>query len=108
MMTQGNATDFGDVSVTVYEAGAASNDTRGLIAGGYNASPLNNVTNIDFVTIASLGNGSDFGDLTLGRRGLQGCGSPTRSVFASGYQQPDTGTKTNVIDLPEGFFLQAI
>ena len=99
--TQGNSTDFGDRTVTAYENGALSNETRGLVGGGYDGSGSgtpNNTETIDFNTIASLGNSTDFGDLTLGRRGLCGLASPTRGVFAAGYQQPDTSTKTNVID----------
>ena len=99
--TQGNAVDFGDRTVVVYENGALSNETRGLVGGGYDGSGSgtpNNTETIDFNTIASLGNSTDFGDLTLGRRGLCGLASPTRGVFAAGYQQPDTSTKTNVID----------
>ena len=99
--TQGNALDFGDRTVVVYENGALSNETRGLVGGGYDGggsgSPSNTET-IDFNTIASLGNSTDFGDLTLGRRALSGLASPTRGIFAAGYQQPDTSTKTNVID----------
>ena len=99
--TQGNSTDFGDRTVVVYENGALSNETRGLVGGGYDGSGSgapNNTETIDFNTIASLGNSTDFGDLTLGRRGLCGLASPTRGVFAAGYQQPSTSTKTNVID----------
>ena len=99
--TQGNSADFGDRTVLVYENGALSNETRGLVGGGYDGggsgSPSNTET-IDFNTIASLGNSTDFGDLTLGRRALSGLASPTRGIFAAGYQQPDTSTKTNVID----------
>ena len=99
--TQGNAVDFGDRTVLAYENAALSNETRGLVGGGYDGSGSgtpNNTETIDFNTIASLGNSTDFGDLTLGRRGLCGLASPTRGVFAAGYQQPDTSTKTNVID----------
>ena len=99
--TQGNAVDFGDRTVLVYENAALSNETRGLVGGGYDgdgSGAPNNTETIDFNTIASLGNSTDFGDLTLGRRGLCGLSSPTRGVFAAGYQQPDTSTKTNIID----------
>ena len=101
IVTQGNSIDFGDRTVTAYENAALSNETRGLVGGGYDGSGSgapNNTETIDFNTIASLGNSTDFGDLTLGRRGLCGLASPTRGVFAAGYQQPSTSTKTNVID----------
>ena len=58
--TTGNATDFGDLSVTRSLIGGASNSIRGILAGGETPS-LSNV--IDKITIASTGNASDYGDL---------------------------------------------
>jgi len=63
MASEGNATDFGDITNQVggYGAGGSS-ATRGLITG---CSP-NNYNRIDYITIASTGNASDFGDTTYG------------------------------------------
>ena len=96
----GNSFDFGDSIVTVYETASASNNIRGLNAGGYSSGsgvPANTET-IEYVTIASISNAVDFGDLTMGRRAAGGLSSPTRACFAAGYQQPNTATKTNIID----------
>ena len=73
--TQGNGTDFGDITVAVDALAGASNSTRGLHAGGRTGSPvaeaLQNV--IGFITIASAGNATDFGDLVAPTRYLSGC-----------------------------------
>ena len=60
MATTGNATDFGDLTVSRSLMGGASNSTKGIFAGGETPS-LSNV--IDKITIASTGNASDYGDL---------------------------------------------
>jgi hypothetical protein len=96
----GNSFDFGDSIVTVYETASASNNIRGLNAGGFSSGsgvPANTET-IEYVTIASISNAVDFGDLTMGRRAAGALSSPTRACFAAGYQQPDTATKTDIID----------
>ena len=54
----GNASDFGDLTRSVQQAGALASDTRGLWGGGH-VSGESNV--IDYVTIASAGNATDFG-----------------------------------------------
>ena len=56
----GDATDFGDLSVTRSLIGGASNSTRGIFAGGETPSLVNT---IDKITIASTGNASDYGDI---------------------------------------------
>lgn len=68
--TTGNATDFGNRTVT-YGGGAVTSDgTYGLFAGGEGANSggapySTNV--IDYITIASTGNATDFGDLTASK-----------------------------------------
>ena len=60
MATEGNATDFGDATITSFRwmgAGMYS-ATRGVHCGGY---PAINV--IQFITVATTGNAIDFGDL---------------------------------------------
>lgn len=55
--TTGNATDFGDLTVSRGRlAATSSKDTYAVFIGGYNS----NV--IDYVTMASTGNASDWGD----------------------------------------------
>jgi hypothetical protein len=80
----GNAIDFGDdFAVSSGTSGAASNNTRGLFAGGY--APSRNTNTIRYITIASVGNTTDFGDLTVGRYQIQtAINSSTRAVWAGG------------------------
>jgi len=80
----GNAIDFGDMQNTAYGYGAASNQTRGLFAGGYQPNNSAVVNTIDLITIATTGNASNFGDLTVIRRALGGLESTTRGVFFGG------------------------
>lgn len=80
----GNATDFGDdFSVSAGTSGAASNSTRGILAGGY--APSRSTNTIRYITMASTGNTTDFGDLTVGRYQITTTiNSPTRGVWAGG------------------------
>ena len=80
----GNATEFGDMQNTAYAYAPASNQTRGLFAGGYQPNNSTVVNTIDLITIATTGNASNFGDLTVRRRALAGLESTTRGVFAGG------------------------
>ena len=63
----GNATDFGDRTISDVYNGAASSPTRAIFSGDYQ------VVTMDFVEIMTTGNAQDFGDLTLGR--LQNVGT---------------------------------
>ena len=96
----GNATDFGNLTINRQPPCSFSNATRGCCAGGYAIAPLispnQNVTTIDFVTIAVEGNAIDFGDMTVAYRSRYSCQSPTRGFMAGGYSS--VGNETNVID----------
>ena len=79
--TQGNATDFGNLtSATQYPAGCASN-TRGLIMGGATPSRVNT---IEYVTISQTGNATDFGDLTATTAHNAGWSNQTRGLSMAG------------------------
>ena len=54
--TQGNATDFGDLTAANYFYGTASNNTRAVWVSDGSTNVM------EFVTIATTGNASDFGD----------------------------------------------
>ena len=94
--TQGNGTDYGDLTAAKRQGEGCSNGVRGIFMGGENDSPSANTYNnvIDFCTIASIGNASDFGDLTAARDGGGVCSSPIRGVCGGGY---DSGN-SDVID----------
>ena len=60
----GNASDFGDLVTAVSEGpGAASNQTRAVLAGGNVPAGRTNV--MQYITMAQLGDSVDFGDLTF-------------------------------------------
>ena len=80
----GNCTDFGNLDVAAANRTGTSNQTRGLIAAGYNP----NTRQIDKIEIATLGDATDYGDLTdQGFYGLNQGGmvsSTTRGLYAGG------------------------
>ena len=90
--TEGNGTDFGDLTSTAgsTSAGTASSATRGLIGLGF-VSPAR-VNTINFVTIATTGNASDFGDLTRTQSGYGSLSNSTRGVFLGGNDPAYTNT----------------
>ena len=75
--TNGNFTDFGDLSDQSPNPAAFANNTRGVIARGNGTSNV-----VDFITIASAGNASDFGNLEVAKDGRTGLSSNTRGIFA--------------------------
>ena len=70
--SEGNASDFGTLTIGRGFWMGTSTSTRGVFAGGrFNSHPVSDLNNIiDFVTIASTGNASDFGDLTEPKKEL--------------------------------------
>lgn len=95
----GNATDFGDLSVTRYIAGACSSSSRGIFAGGLNSSSSANLNTIDYITFSTVGNATDFGGLTQNKSETAGCSSSTRGLFAGGNTGTGgTNTPVNVIE----------
>ena len=84
--TTGDATDFGDLTSSMWINKCSASRSRGLIHGERPAT-----TNIDFITIAQKGNASDFGDLTSAREDCAGVCNGTRAIFCG-------GGETNTID----------
>ena len=69
--TEGNGTDFGDISTNARDyQGSCASATRGINAGGQTPTKINV---IELVTISTTGNAIDFGDLTVARRFCMGC-----------------------------------
>jgi len=83
IQTQGNAQDFGDLTLARESLAAAASATRGLFGGG---DPGTNV--INFVTIASTGDAVDFGDLTAAVQDGGGAANNTRGLFLGGSPSP--------------------
>ena len=74
-----SATDFGDLTSTMWINKCSASRSRGLIHGERPAT-----TNIDFITIAQKGNAQDFGDLTQAREDCAGVCNGTRAIFCGG------------------------
>ena len=88
----GNDTDFGDLTVVRADTNACSNGSRGVFAGGWNASWAVQNT-MDYITISTTGNATDFGDLATAVANLAGISDGTKGIFAGG----NTGSVSNVI-----------
>ena len=98
----GDATDFGDILAvsdkTWSTFGSGSSPTRGVFGGGYYGSPGTDVTDIQFITLATKGDSKTFGNLTAARRDVGGLSSSTRAIFAGGTNAPGDPNSTNIID----------
>jgi len=92
----GGSTSTGSVYTARRLAAGCSNQTRAIVAGGYDT-PTPGVDNniIECTTIASLGTSEDFGDLTVSRYFSMGCASSTRGIFMGGIDSP---TDVSTID----------
>ena len=97
MASGGTGTTFGNVTYHPTNghrsAGAVSNTTRGIFAGGDDFVTYN-FNNIEYVTIQSTGTAVDFGDLYQAIRLSATGNSTTRGIFAGG--NDGTGN-TNII-----------
>jgi hypothetical protein len=93
MASEGNSTDFGDLTVARSGLSGLASSTRGVFSGGrQTGGSISNV--IDYITIASTGNATDFGDSTYSRRWTASVSSSTRGVTAGG----SDGANRNIID----------
>ena len=70
--SNGNAQDFGDLSVVRAQSSCIAHSTRAVAAGGA-ADPVGTVNTIEFVTIATAGNAQEFGDLFKPTSASSGC-----------------------------------
>jgi len=82
--TLGNASYFGNLTLTRSRTIAVGSETRMVFGGGYDGA---NQEEVDYITIASQGNAITFGTLLsgtgVGSHG--GCSSSTRGIWAGGY-----------------------
>jgi hypothetical protein len=97
-VSNGNASDFGDLTGAKYQKSGASNSGGGLdIDPGYTSTTLTGdigifaggeandyLEAIDYVSLSSGGSTSTFGELTIGRDMLASAASSTRGLVAGG------------------------
>ena len=82
----GNATDFGDAAdLNNGHAAAGDSTTRGVFMGGRNQPSPNNISTINYITIATTGNTIKFGDLTASKRFITGTSDKIRALCCGGY-----------------------
>ena len=67
LASEGNATNFGELTVARHYTGGVSSSVRGVFGGGFTGPGPTRYNTIDFVLIASTGNAQDFGDLMENR-----------------------------------------
>ena len=91
--TTGNATDFGNLTQSMFICKCASSRVRGLIAGDRPATDT-----IEFITIASQGNSQDFGNLSASREDANGLSDSTRCIFAGGGEGGSGQTSVNTME----------
>ena len=98
----GDALDFGDYLENAREVtSAGSNQTRGLVAGGYDDPTGNNLNRIGAITFSSLGNAEDFGDLVNAvREAWDGIISTGVRGFNCGGVSPSFTDTINMITIP--------
>ena len=83
--TAGNTTDFGDLAnENTGGAGGNSSSTRAFICGGYDPSPGDQLTTMQFITLSSQGGANDFGDLRSKNTAHGGGSNNTRGLLYGG------------------------
>ena len=87
LVSSGNATDFGDLSVARMSLGNCSSNVRLVFTGGEDPSASNVM---DYLHFATTGNAADFGNLGQAQGNTtKGTGSDTKAVTTSGNQDAD-------------------
>ena len=96
IQSQGNAMDFGDLSMNSHNTAGFSSKTRAIFSLGYiDASP--NVSNtLEFITMMTQGNATDFGDTTFTTYEGGAASNDTRGLIAGGYNASPVNNVTNI------------
>ena len=92
--TQGDGTDFGDLTTAKRYTTGASDSTRGVVYAG--GSPSDS-TVIEYITIQGGGGSTDFGDATVARAHIAGMSNSIRGVFAGGVNPAQTNVMDSII-----------
>ena len=96
IQSQGNAIDFGDLSINSHNTAGFSSKTRAIFSLGYiDASP--NVSNtLEFITMMTQGNATDFGDVSVTVYESGAASNDTRGLIAGGYNASPLNNVTNI------------
>ena len=82
--SQGNGTDFADLSQAARAVGACASNVRAFRFGGYRDSPGSYTDTIDFGVFSSQSDFTDFGDMSAARFNLSVVSNQTRGVAFGG------------------------
>jgi len=93
--TLGDAQDFGDSTIKVFQDGVCSSRTRSFALGGSGVSAQKKEISTNI--FASLGNGTDFGDLSDNNYGNKGFSDATRGVSVGG-EGPSSSAGINMME----------
>lgn len=94
IQSEGNAQDFGDLTVSRSDCANISSSTRGIFAGGI----IGYSDVIDFVTIATTSNAVDFGDISAANQQMAGVSNSTRGLIGGGKTPASNPAGVNTID----------
>ena len=87
--TEGNTTDFGDLSDSSIAKGSFGSATRGFFAGGDSVPGQADNKAIEFTILSSSGGGNDFGDMTSTKAYLNGMSNDVRGFMVGGATTPE-------------------
>lgn len=93
IVSTGNATDFGDLTVARDSLSACASATRAVFFPG-----TGNNTRIDYVEIATTGNATTFGSSSMGSYVSAAVNNSTRGVFAIGQRDTAPTGRSNVLE----------
>ena len=98
--TQGNAVNFGDLTLGRRSMGAFASSTRAIWGGGRSQEPGWTESDVlDYVTIASAGNAIDFGNRIAAEYSMGGLSSSTRGLIFGGNPASDDIHYTTIATL---------
>jgi len=88
MVSQGNSTSFGNLTIARTGTTGCASTTRGIFHGGVNYPANAFLASIDYITIATTGNAANFGtSIHSGHSYNSGASNSTRGIFAGGYNR---------------------
>ena len=96
--SEGNASDFGDLTSKASYLAATGNQTRAVRLGGTGPSPRQNI--MDFVEIASTGNAVDFGDAFNGGGGASNICNSVRAINCGNLYPTNGYNKLETFNIP--------
>jgi len=96
--SEGNASDFGDLTSKASYLAATGNQTRAVRLGGTGPSPRQNI--MDYVEIATTGNAIDFGDLFNGGGGASNICNSVRAINCGNLYPTNGYNKLETFNIP--------